>query len=62
MIELRDISLDGCYIFSDERDRRVQLRLPTSDNKNVGSFLHEPLRRRQANATVSAGNYCHFVI
>ena len=48
IIELRDISLNGRYILPNERDRRVQLRLPTPGNKNVGPLLHEPLRGRQA--------------
>jgi hypothetical protein len=43
IIEVRDISLNGRYILSDQRYRLIQLRLPTPGNKDVGPSFKKRL-------------------
>src|ERR1700733_8917704 len=57
IIEVRDISLNGRYILSDQRYRLIQLRLPSPGNKNVGPFFHEPLGRSQADPAIASSDY-----
>ena len=57
IVELRAISLNGRYILPDERDRRVQLRLTTASDENLGPFLYEALGRGQADPAIASSDY-----
>src|SRR5262249_34928728 len=45
---------DGGDVAPDLLDRRGQLGLTASRDEDVGAFVHEPLRRRQADAAAAA--------
>jgi hypothetical protein len=55
----RDITLNGRYIPPDQRYCRVQVRLPTPGDKNVGRFFDEPLCRSQADPAIAPGDYSY---
>jgi hypothetical protein len=59
-VNVRRVSLYGGYICSDLLYRSSQLRLTPSGDENIRAFVDELLRRRQANAAVTAGNECNF--
>src|SRR5215831_2149882 len=52
--EIRHVSLHAGYVSSDLRDRRRQLPVTTPAYEDVGAFVHELLRGRQADAAVAA--------
>ena len=56
IVEVRHISLNGGDIFSDFLDRRLQLRLTTSGDKDVGALIYKSLRRGKADAAVATGD------
>ena len=55
IFELRHVSLNGGNIFSNLLDRRVQLRLATSGDKER-TFIYKSLRRGKADAAVATGD------
>src|SRR5262249_31443292 len=45
---------------ADLLDRRRQLGLTPARDEHVGAFVHELLRRREANAAIAASSECNF--
>src|SRR6266849_8722605 len=58
--KVRHVSLYAGYISSDFLYRRGQLRITACRYEDVRAFVHKPLRRRQANAAIAAGNERNF--
>src|SRR5262245_28942580 len=58
--EVTHVSLDAGHIASDLLDRRRRLGLTAPGDEDVGAFLHELLRRGQANAAIATRNECDF--
>src|SRR5207245_10902121 len=54
--EVRRVSLYAGHIYSDLLDRRSQLRITAPRDEDVRAFVHELLRRRQANAAVASSD------
>ena len=53
---VRHVSLYAGDIASDLLDRGRQLSIAAPCDEDVGSFVHELLRARQADAAIAAGN------
>ena len=56
IVEVRHVSLNRGNIFSHLLDRRVQFRLTTSGDEDVGTLIYKPLRCGKADATVAVGD------
>ena len=56
IVEIRRVSLNRGNIFSHLLDRRVQFRLTTPGDKDVGTLIYKPLRRSKADAAVATGD------
>src|SRR5437870_2083546 len=60
--EVRHVSSYAGDISSDFLYRPSQLRLTAPRDEDVGAFVHELLRRRQANTAVATGHECDLSI
>src|SRR5215472_3837517 len=60
IVKVRHISSDGGDVAPDLLDRRRQLGLTPARDEHVGAFVHELLRRREANAAIAASYECNF--
>src|SRR5205823_14163451 len=58
--KVRHISLYAGYISPNLLYCRSQLLLTASRDEHVRAFVHELLRRRQANAAIATSNECNF--
>ena len=57
--KVRHVAPYACHISSDVLDRCRQLRITAPRDEDVGAFVHELLRRRQANAAIATSNECN---
>src|SRR4029077_14972911 len=55
IVELRHVALHSGYVLADLLDGRSQLITTPPGYEDISTLVHEPLRRRQANATIAAG-------
>src|SRR5262249_24080021 len=60
IVKVRHISSDGGDVAPDLLDRHRQLGLTPARDEHVGTFVHELLRGREANAVIAASNECNF--
>ena len=56
VVEIGHISLYRCHAGSDRLDRSVQFLSAAPGNVGMSSFRDEPLRARQTNAAIGAGD------
>src|SRR5712675_1706902 len=56
IVVVRHVSLNRGNIFSHLLDRRVQFRLTTPGDKDIGTLIYKPLRRGKADAIVATGD------
>ena len=55
IVEVRHVSLNRGNTFSHLLDRRVQFRLTTPGDEDLGTLIYKPLRRGKADAIVATG-------
>src|SRR5262249_30689406 len=60
VVEVRNVATDGGDLASDLLDRRRDLGLRPAGDEDVATFVHEPLRRREADAAAAARNESGF--
>src|ERR1700732_5425210 len=61
-IEVRqfgDVPANTCNVAADRLHGLVEFLLAAACYEDVGAFIDEPLRRREANSRCSVGDVCH---